>query len=124
MTQVLPTIAEWLKTGYLTHAASAPLVAQAWGDLSNDSEISAPYANRGDAQIEGTAQIGFLGQPMAQEQLRVPGRRVDLVGQARRIVADRVGYGTGILVFILGAQEENDNSTLLTVLRPMSGGAQ
>lgn len=51
------------------------------------------------------------------DKLVVPGRRCDLVGKAVAASGDRLGYGSAPIVFVIGATEQPDDTTVLTVIR-------
>ena len=123
MSLVPSTIAEWLKSGALYASAENASIRAAWGDIAQESEIMSCLAIAADAAIEGDRQFAFLGQPLARETIRLPGRHAGLIGTAQRIACDRGGYAAAPAVFVIGAQEQAGNVTILTVLRRMAGNA-
>jgi len=111
--------AQWLKAEAL-FALGTVVGAQAnWGDKALDSTTISPLANAADAATEATAQAAFLGAgPLAIDKATVTGQRQDLTGQVITITGDRYGYeGAGKVVFVLGAAEQDNGTTILTVLR-------
>jgi len=117
MTVTAP-FADWLRSSSLvaTSAVSSP-----WGALAIDSSIISAIAATSDAEAEASRQQVFLGVSRVIDILRVPGRRVDLIGQAIALTADHEGYRAGATVFVISAQEQDgDNSTLLKVIRRLA----
>ena len=82
---------------------------------------SSPLALRSDAAAEGARQLAFFGQALAVETLELAGRHAGLVGRSRRIETDAPGYSGTPAVFVIGAQERGNGTTLLTVLRKVEG---
>lgn len=110
--------ADWLRSQALVAVDAS---ASAWGALAVDSSITSPLAVKADAEAEAQRQHAFLGPPAVIDVLRVPGRNVDLVGQAVTLTADHEGYRAGAVVFVLSAQEqEGDNSTIVRVIRRLA----
>lgn len=110
--------ADWLRSPALVAVDSA---VSAWGVLAIDSSITSPLAIKADAEAEAQRQRTFLGPPAVVDVLRVPGRCVDLVGQAVTLIADHEGYRADAVVFVVSAQEqEGDNSTIVRVIRRLA----
>jgi hypothetical protein len=49
----------------------------------------------------------------------VKGRRNDLAGKVATLTGDQLGYSGGVIVLVLGAVEQDDGTTQLTVLRKL-----
>lgn len=108
---------DWLKKGALFVTAS-PAIAASWPNKGVETEITVPFNNRAAAVAEGDRQALFLGGPNVKDKLLVPGARKDLIGKAFTAKGDRLGYTAGgIVVFVLAADEQDDGTTVLTVLR-------
>lgn len=112
--------ARWLREGALRTSAPDAAVAALWGELAGETEISTPLALLDDAVAEAGRQIEFLGGPLAIDEHLVDGLRVDLFGQPVTIRTDRLGYQAGVVVFVIGAAEEEETEqTRLTVVRKL-----
>ncbi|WP_446653112.1 hypothetical protein [Blastomonas sp.] len=123
MSLVPSTLAEWL-TGRAIYAQAEDTALRAsWGDVAIESEVLSPIAAAADAAAEGSRQLLFLGQPLAEETIELEGELVGLLGTCQRIVCDRAGYADGPTVLVIGAEEQDSGMTRLTVLRPMGVGA-
>lgn len=114
------SIANWLKSGGLKAVATAVLPS-GFADLAVESSVSCPLAEQTAAQEEAARQIEFLGSTRVVDSVRVPGRRVDLIGQAITLTCSSPGYRTGTVVFVIGAQEiDGDAGTRLRVIRRLA----
>lgn len=100
-----------------TANASLPAGLQA---SALESEIISPFWDAAAASAEGAREIAFLGGPNALDRHVVPGQRNDLVGRAVTITADRLGYSAGRTVFVIDAEELENNLTRLIVLRRLT----
>jgi hypothetical protein len=123
MSLVPTTVAEWLTDRAIFAQAEDAAIRGSWGDVAIESEIVSPIAAGADASTEASAQLDFLGQPLAEEVVDVPGQLISLLGTAQRIFCDRAGYSLGPTVLIIGAEEQEAGTTRLTVLRPMGVAA-
>lgn len=114
-------IVEWLKQGALFASATDAGVGAAWGADASETEIVSPLALEADAAAEATRQQAFLEGPLVVEVHDVPGLRSDLFGRPVTIVANRLGYDAGVVVFVIGVEEqERVERTRLTVLRRLA----
>lgn len=107
----------WLKEGAMFSAATDAAAAARWGSAAAETEILSPLALVGGAEAEAARQLDFLRGPLAVEQLDVAGSGVELIGTVRTIVADALGYGGGLDVFVIGYADGDTGRTTLTVLR-------
>lgn len=120
MAAVDPGIADWLKSRALFAAAISAGIAAAWGEDAAETEIVSPFALKADAEAEAARQLAFLSGPLAIDTHVVHGLRADLFGSAVTIQADQYGYGAGVAVFVIGAEEAEDaEQTTLTVVRKL-----
>lgn len=119
MSLVPSTVQEWLTGRAIFAQAEDAALRASWGDVAVESEIVSPIAAAGDASTEAARQLSFLGQPLAEEVIEVPGDQIGLLGTVQRIVCDRAGYALGPAVLVIGAEEQDGGVTRLTVLRPM-----
>lgn len=108
----------WLKEGRSVVASVDAVLAARWGSGAIETEILSPLAYAAGAEAEAARQAAFLAAPIAIERHDVPGLLVGLVGTVQAVVADALGYGAGLDVFVIGAEEsERAERTTLTVLR-------
>lgn len=112
------SVAAWLTADAL-YATSVPASAAAWGDSARETTIISPIALLADAQAEAARQAGFLAGPFAVDEHDVLGSQIDCLGRVITIKGDRMGYQNGKDVFVIGAQE-GANITTLTVLVRLS----
>lgn len=119
MSLVPTTVQEWLTGRAIFAQAEDAALRASWGEIAVESEVVSPIASAGDASAEADRQLAFLGQPLAEEVIEVPGEQIGLLGTVQRIVCDRAGYAAGPAVLIIGAEEQDGGVTRLTVLRPM-----
>ena len=117
MTLVATPLAEWLKAPELVETHDNAVVEAVWGGLSTDSHVSSSLALRSEVAVEAASQAVFFGQPVAVETVEVAGFQAKLVGTAQRIFCDIVEYDQGPVVFVIGAEERQAGTTLITVLR-------
>lgn len=111
-------IVDWLKTAALFAASTDGAFAALWGAEAVETEIISTLALDADAIAEAARQQGFLEGPLAVDIHDVPGLREDLIGRPVTITADQLGYGAGVVVFVIGAKEhERVERTTLIVLR-------
>lgn len=110
-------LAAWLKERAL-YTAHVPAGAAAWGDRAVESEIISPLAMRVNAIAEATRQAAFLTGPNCKDRVVILGRRRDLLGKPVTLVGDRLGYeGAGAIAFVVGAQENDNGTTSITVIK-------
>jgi hypothetical protein len=94
--------------------------AGALGRDAQTSERVTTIATRADAEAEAARQIAFLGGggPLVIEEHELPGAWRQYLGQVINLTIDRLGYDTGLNVFLIGAQDNGANGTsTLTVIR-------
>lgn len=112
--------AEWLKSDGARQISSNGAAAP-WGALAVESSIRCPFDTAPAASAEGARQLAFLGMARVVEQLRVPGRRIDLMHQPVTITADAEGYRSSAVVFVIGAAElDGEDATQLKVVRRLA----
>ena len=117
---VSATTAEWLRSDGLRAVADAGLAA-GWGDLGAISQIVSPLAEGGAAQVELARQMVFLSGARVVDLIRVPGRRVDLIGRSVPVTCNVEGYRSGVVVFVIAAREiEGEAATQLRVIRRLT----
>lgn len=112
---IAPTFADWLKAAalYATSARDASI----YGTSAIETEIISPLALKADAIEEAARQLDTLGGPLAIDEHVLAGRLSGLIGRVITLQGDRLGYETGPRVFVVGASEQPDGSTNLTVLK-------
>lgn len=80
--------------------------------------VTTPFASRAAAASEGARQAAFHGGPKVIEKAIVVGLRRDLIGRVIAATGNRLGYSAApINVAVLGAAEQPDGTTVLTVVR-------
>lgn len=120
MALVESSFADWLKSDALK-AVTAPAGLDSWGDVSAKSNISSCLTGMAEAQAEAERQASFLAGPRVIEKLRVPGRRLDLIGRCVSLIANWPGYETGAVVFVLSVDEiEGDDGSQIKVIRRLT----
>ncbi|HEU4958958.1 MAG TPA: hypothetical protein VFT56_01005 [Sphingomonas sp.] len=107
--------AAYLKADALYVTAAAPDAGR-W-PAGKQIEVTSSMATVAGGQAEAVRQATFQGGPKVRDQAVVVGRRRDLIGRVITGVAAALGYDAGVPVFVLGAAEQPDNTTTLTVLR-------
>lgn len=112
-----PSIADWLKAPALYASAADAVVAARWGDAAQESSIMSGIADRAAAEREAARQLAFLSGPLAIDTHNIPGFQRGLLGKVVTITADRLGYQSGVDVFVIGYQEQNVNMATVKVLR-------
>jgi hypothetical protein len=106
----------YLKSEGLYTSAPSPNAAQ-W-PKGSEAVIMSPILTRANAVTEATRQAAFLGGPNAKDRVLVKGLRRDLIGKCITVKNARLGYGgVGAKVFVLGAQENANRTTTLTVVK-------
>jgi len=114
-------IVAYLKEGVLYAEVTDAGLAALWGELARETTIVSTLALSAGAAAEVARQQAFLAGPLAIETHDVPGLRIDLLGRPVTIVADRLGYSAGLVVFVIGVEEQDQVArTTLTVLRRLT----
>lgn len=111
--------ADWLKKGALFLTA-APGIAGAWPDRGKATEITTPFVTRAAALAEADRQLDFLAGPNVKDKVLVMGARKDLIGRSIIAQGDRLGYEANPTVFVLGVEELDNGTTVLTVVRGLA----
>jgi hypothetical protein len=112
-------IAAWLKAPALFAEAFPGGVA--WGaDQAVEVEFTTPIDAVADADAEAARTLAIIAGPNVKDRVLVRGQRRDLLNKCVTIKSARQGYsGAGTKVFVLGATEIENGTTLLTVLRKL-----
>lgn len=116
-----PGFANWLRAGALYVAAASPNAA-AWAGKGIETEIVSPYATRPGGLAEATKEAAFLAGPLVRDTVVIAGARKDLIAQpvTLTMVLARLGYTAGgVAAFVLGAQEQDNGTTILNVVRSL-----
>jgi hypothetical protein len=79
-----------------------------------------PLAFKADADAEVVRQASFLRGPIAKDVHVLPGKLSSRVGRIVTIKNPKLGYAAGVDVFVLGAVENENGTTTLTVLKRMA----
>ena len=109
----------WLRSPALYANAAAVLPAGLQASAI-DSEIISPLATKAAAEAEAARQIAVLGGVLVEDRHVVAGARRDLIGKCITLQGDQLGYDAGVAVFVIDADEQEDNLTALHVLRRLS----
>lgn len=94
--------------------ASVPSGLQTGGP---ESEMVSALAFLSNAQAEAARQIAILGFTIAIDEHLIDGQRMDLLGLPVTLTAPYLEYDAGATVFVIGAEENDDDTTRLTVVR-------
>ncbi|MET3436321.1 hypothetical protein [Sphingomonas sp. 1185] len=78
---------------------------------------ASPFATEAGAAAEGVRLAAFYGYPLVEDVAIVQGARSDLQGRCIAADCNRLDYRPGDLVFVIEAQELENNTTSLTVLK-------
>ncbi|OYY67410.1 hypothetical protein [Sphingomonas sp. 28-63-12] len=123
MTAVDPLFAQWLMDdGYRQVSNDATLRAR-WGDKAQTTERLTTIAERADAVTEAARQIAFLGGsgPLVIEEHSLLGEWAPYLGRVIALSIDRLGYDSGLNVFVIGAADEASSGTsTVTVVRRLT----
>lgn len=112
------TYAEWLRSPALFSQVTNGDVLAAWGDDAPKSERVTALAFSADAQDEAVRQLTFMDQAMVVERHQLRGRFGPYIGKTVTIKGPRLGYGAGLDVIVLGAQDVlSTGMSAVTVLR-------
>ena len=68
-------------------------------------------------QAEAARQLAFQTGPKVRDTAIVAGRRRDLIGKVITGQIGKLGYDDGVPAFVIGAAEQTDGTTVLTILR-------
>jgi hypothetical protein len=112
-------LAAWLKSKALY--ANSLSGGVSWGtDKAVDVEFISPLDGRVDAVTEGGRHTAILAGPNVKDRALVKGRRRDLLFKCITLTNSRLGYsGAGKKVFVIGVNENDNNTTTLTVIRKL-----
>lgn len=111
---------QWLKSPSLYSSASGG-VNSLLQSASIEGEIISPLVTKTAADNELARQIAFLGGgPLVADQHVVKGQRRDLIGKPITLQGGFLGYDAGFPCFVIEAEEQDDNLTVLTVLRKLT----
>jgi hypothetical protein len=80
---------------------------------------ASPFATEAGARAEGDRLAAFFGYPLVEDVAVVRGARADLQGRCIAADCTRLDYRPGDLVFVIEAQELDNDTTQLTVLKRM-----
>lgn len=112
--------ADWLKAPALWSSTANGSLPAGLDASARESEIISPLVTKAAADSEGGRQMGILGSPVALDPHVVKGQRRDLIGKAVTLRNDLLGYSAGIACFVVGADEREDNTTVLKVVRKLT----
>jgi hypothetical protein len=120
MAAVDPGLADWLRGRALFTSAADAAITAAWGSDAIEGELVSPFALKADADTEAARQIAFWAGPLVLDTHVVPGLRADLQGRVVTIATDKLGYGAGKPVLVIGVEEADDaEQTTLLVVRKL-----
>ncbi len=114
--------AQWLRQEALYTSLANAGLASGLLDSAIESEIISPLAIKAAADSELARQIAVLGGPLALDRHVVKGQRRDLVGKCITLFepGGSFGYNPGVAVFVVSAEEQDDNLTVLEVIRSLA----
>lgn len=117
MSSVEQGYAAWLKGETLTVTAIGdmarwPLGAKAGGVTA--------FATKPGAMAEAARRLALTGTPYVRDIAVLPGLRRDLIGRCVMLVSDNLDYVPGgNRVFIVAVAEQENGTTIATVLRKL-----
>ncbi|MCC7097263.1 MAG: hypothetical protein IT472_08800 [Thermomonas sp.] len=121
MASVDPVFAQWLQDGGLWLASSDAVLVARWGAKAVTAERMTCLATLAGATAEQTRRAGFFGVPMAVEQHLLTGQWLGFIGQVISISGPQLGYGGGVDVFVIGAEDNRATGlSSVTVLRRLA----
>jgi hypothetical protein len=109
--------ASWLKGEARWRSIAEGTIPSGLQAMAVDSEVISPFAASSSADSELARQVSFLKKALAQDFAVIKGRRADLVGRCISLKGDQLNYGAAPTVLVIGAAEQDDGTTQLTVLR-------
>jgi hypothetical protein len=114
-----PNYASWLKSEAMFRSWTNSGLPSGLQAMAIDSEIITPFAASAAADTELTRQGALLDGPLALDSVTCCGRRVDLVGKCITLSGDQLNYSAGVNVLVIQANEQEDGTTQLLVLRAL-----
>lgn len=119
MPAVASDYAAWLQDQARYRTFSPGALPSGLQAMAVDSELITPFAASSAADTEVQRQLNFLGSALAADNAVVKGRQSDLAGRVVTLKGDQLGYDAGITVLVISAQENEDGTTQLLVLRKL-----
>lgn len=118
MTTADPQFAQWLMSETLWTLADNATLRARWGDTALTTERQTTIADKAAADAEAARQIAFLGGPLVTDEHQLKGEFAAYLGQVITITGPQLGYGAGLDVFVIGAQDDRATGlSQVTVLR-------
>ena len=112
--------AQWLRNDALYSSLANSSLPAGLNASAIETEIVSPLITKAAADSELARQIAVLGGPLALDRHVVKGQRRDLVGQCITLTNELLGYTPGAPAFVISADEQDDNLTILEVVRSMA----
>lgn len=121
MASVDPLFAQWLQAEGLWVVADDAGAAALWGNGALTVERTSSIAFKGDATTEAARQLAFLRGPLVMDEHVLSGQWRSYRGQVITLTGNRLGYDTGVDVFVLGAEDNQATGlSTVTVLRRLA----
>lgn len=118
MTAVDPVYAQWLQSEGLWQVSEDGTLKGRWGDMAQTSERMTTIAQKTDAAAEAVRQLAFLGGPLVIDEHVLVGEWGAYLGRVVTLTVDRLGYDSGVDVFVIGAEDDRAAGTSrVTVVR-------
>lgn len=108
--------AAWLKAGSLQAGAIAATAGE-WGARGIGVEVLSPFTTAAGAANELARLAAFHAGPIVRDKAVVAGERRDLLHRCIVLAGAQLGYDGGVLAFVIGVAEQDNMTTVLTVLR-------
>lgn len=108
-----------LKAANLTVALATPDAAR-WAAQGVSASALSPFADPAGAAAEAARRAAFLAGPLVRDRAVVQGEQRALIGRCIRLAGTDLGYSAGELVFVVGVAEQDNGTTVLTVLRRLT----
>jgi hypothetical protein len=118
MAAVDPQFAQWLQEEGLWAVSEDAIATARWGNDAITSERMTSIAFKADAETESGRQLAFMAGPAVPERHLIPGEWRQFRGQVITVTIDQLGYGEGLDVFLLAAEDDKATGlSAVTVLR-------
>lgn len=99
-------------------AVATPATSGRWPANGRRIEALSPFATQAGGEAEAARVAALFDAPLVRDRAVVPGRVRDLTRRCIRLKAEGLDYpAEGALVIVLGAAEQENGTTVLTVLR-------
>jgi len=104
-----------------TAATAVPASAGRWAAQGRAVEAVSPFATAAGGTAEAARVAALFDGPIVRDRVVVPGRVRGVTKRCIRLEASGLDYPPeGALVIVLGAAEQENGTTVLTVIRKLA----